>query len=90
MAPGWFKYDLPRSIVGTALKGKYRGQTQKWFAFRFHGDEAEINITHPPHGAPVEFDQWQWVDLEELPRRIVDFKYKVYVDVVASFSHLAA
>jgi putative (di)nucleoside polyphosphate hydrolase len=37
-APGWINYDLPVELVGVALKGKYRGQTQKWFAFRFQGD----------------------------------------------------
>lgn len=89
-APGWLNYDLPRAIIGTALKGKYRGQTQKWFAFRFHGEEGEINIAQPPHGAPVEFDQWEWVNMEELPKRIVDFKRDVYENVVASFRHLIA
>ncbi len=87
-ASEWLNYDLPEDIIGTALKGKFRGQTQKWFAFRFHGNEDEINITHPPDGAPIEFDQWQWVDIEELPLRIVEFKRKVYERVVASFCHL--
>ena len=41
-APGWINYDLPRDLVGIGLKGKYRGQTQKWFAFRFDGDDSEI------------------------------------------------
>ncbi len=41
-APDWINYDLPAHLVGVAWKGKYRGQTQKWFAFRFHGDESEI------------------------------------------------
>ncbi len=42
-------YDLPLEVMGRALKGRYRGQTQKWFAFRFNGDEAEINV-HAPGG----------------------------------------
>ena len=49
-APGWINYDLPRELVGIGLKGKYRGQTQKWFAFRFEGDESEIRIDPPPGG----------------------------------------
>ena len=28
-APDWINYDLPPELVGIALKGKYRGQTQK-------------------------------------------------------------
>jgi putative (di)nucleoside polyphosphate hydrolase len=87
-APDWFNYDLPGDLIGNALKGKYRGQTQRWFAFRFDGDESEINITNPPDGAPVEFVRWQWVEMEELPGRIVDFKRDVYVRVVAAFHHL--
>ena len=35
----WLTYDIPRDIVGQAWKGRYRGQTQKWYALRFTGDE---------------------------------------------------
>ena len=45
-APHWINYDLPAHLVGIGLKGKYRGQTQNWFAFRFEGDESEI--AHQP------------------------------------------
>ncbi len=87
-APDWIDYDLPEELLGKALKGKYRGQRMAWFAFRFEGDETEINITHPPEGAPVEFDAWQWVDMEKLPEMIVPFKRAVYDQVVAAFRHL--
>ena len=43
----WLQYDIPREIVGQAWNGKYRGQTQKWFAMRFTGDESEIDLAHP-------------------------------------------
>ena len=43
-APGWIKYDLPPDRVGIVWKGRYRGQTQKWFAFRFEGEDSEIEI----------------------------------------------
>ena len=39
-APGWFTYDLPEELLGIALKGRYRGQRQKWFAMRFVGERA--------------------------------------------------
>lgn len=84
----WLNYDLPKDMIGQALKGKYRGQTQKWFAFRFEGNETEINIANPPDGAPVEFDEWQWVDIEEVSARIVAFKRDVYLQVVSQFMHL--
>ena len=38
-APDWLTYDLPPDVAKAAWKGKYRGQTQKWFAFRFEGDD---------------------------------------------------
>ena len=85
----WLHYDLPAEMIGIGLKGKYRGQTQKWFAFRFEGDESEINISEPPDGAHPEFDAWEWKDLAEMPGLIVDFKRGVYEQVVAEFEGLA-
>lgn len=89
-APDWINYDLPPELVGVALKGKYRGQTQRWFAFRFEGDESEIRINPPPGGHTPEFDTWAWKPIDELPELIVPFKRKVYEDVIAAFRHLAA
>ena len=90
-AEGWFDYDLPPDLVGVALRGKYRGQRQKWFAFRFEGEESEIDVLSPGGGAHVaEFISWRWERLEALPSLIVPFKRKVYEQVVAAFRHLAA
>lgn len=89
-APGWINYDLPDHLIGIGLKGKYRGQTQRWFAFRFEGSESEIAIDPPPGGHVPEFDQWAWKPMRELPELIVPFKRKVYDEVIAAFSHLAA
>ena len=88
-APGWINYDLPPAVVGIALKGKYRGQTQKWFAFRFEGEESEIAINPPPGGHEAEFDHWAWKPMAQLPELIVPFKRAVYEQVVAAFRHLA-
>ena len=87
-APEWINYDLPDELLGKALKGKFRGQTQKWFAFRFEGDESEIAIDPPPGGHEPEFDAWSWKPMVELPDLIVPFKRDVYVQVVAAFRHL--
>ena len=86
----WLSYDLPAERIGVALRGKWRGQKQLWFAFRFTGEEAEINISNPPDGAPVEFDQWEWVEMSEVPKRIVEFKRKIYEQVVGEFSRLSS
>ncbi|MBB3236099.1 RNA pyrophosphohydrolase [Phyllobacterium endophyticum] len=87
-APNWINYDLPPHLVGVALKGKYRGQTQKWFAYRFEGNENEIAINPPPGGHTAEFDTWAWKPMTQLPDLIVPFKRKVYEEVVAAFRHL--
>ena len=87
-SPDWLRYDLPAHLIGKALKGKYRGQKQMWFAFRFLGADDEINIAHPPHGAPVEFDAWEWADPESIVGRVIDFKRPLYEEVVETFGHL--
>ncbi|TCV70444.1 putative (di)nucleoside polyphosphate hydrolase [Neorhizobium sp. R1-B] len=85
----WINYDLPPHLIGIGLKGKYRGQTQRWFAFRFDGDESEIAINPPPGGHAPEFDAWEWKPMVDLPELIVPFKRNVYEQVVAEFAHLA-
>lgn len=85
----WINYDLPPHLIGIGLKGKYRGQTQRWFAFRFDGDESEIAINPPPGGHEPEFDAWEWKPMADLPSLIVPFKRAVYEQVVAEFAHLA-
>lgn len=88
-APNWINYDLPAELIGIGLKGRYRGQTQRWFAFRFEGDESEIAINPPPGGHEAEFDAWDWKPMAELPNLIVPFKRGVYETVVSTFSALA-
>ena len=88
-AQDWINYDLPAHLIGIGLKGKYRGQTQRWFAFRFDGDESEIAINPPPGGHAAEFDAWEWKPMADLPGLIVPFKRAVYDRVVAEFTHLA-
>jgi putative (di)nucleoside polyphosphate hydrolase len=90
-APEWIYYDLPDAALGIALKGKYRGQRQRWFAFRFTGPESEINVAAPGDGAePAEFDTWRWEKLETLPDLIVPFKRDAYLQVVNAFRDVPA
>lgn len=87
-SPRWINYELPPHLVGIALQGKFRGQTQRWFAYRFEGNDSEIAINPPPGGHEPEFDQWAWKPMLELPELIVPFKRQVYEEVVAAFKHL--
>lgn len=83
--PGWLSYDLPADLRSKLWGGRFRGQTQKWFAFKFLGEDAEIDLdAHTP-----EFTEWRWAPIEDLPGLIVEFKRYVYDQVVAEFRHLA-
>ena len=71
---GFISYLLPNELLGIIWKGKYKGQTQKWFIVKFVGEEKEINIkTKYP-----EFLDWKWVNLEKITDEVVDFKFEVY------------
>ncbi len=88
-APGWIHYDLPDAALGIALKGKFRGQRQRWFAFVFEGDDGEIDVLAPGAGAfRPEFDAWRWEALARTPDLIVAFKREAYLKVVAAFAGL--
>lgn len=82
----WISYDLPPDAIGKALKGKYRGQRQKWFAMRFLGKDDEINLQ--PDGYDPEFDAWRWATAKEALAEIVPFKRAAYETVLGDFRHL--
>lgn len=83
-SPDWLAYDLPADIRDKVWKGRYRGQKQKWFVFRFTGQDSDINIatSHP------EFSAWKWADADALPDMIVGFKRDLYRQVLAAFPFL--
>jgi putative (di)nucleoside polyphosphate hydrolase len=84
--PEWLRYDLPEHLVGVALGGRWRGQTQRWFALRFTGHDEDIRLdadTHP------EFDAWAWVPLADIPALIVPFKRPIYEVLARDFAQFA-
>ena len=85
-SPDWLTYDLPEELLGRVWGGKFRGQRQRWFLFRFLGRDDQIDIAteHP------EFSEWRWVTADEMLASIVPFKRAVYAEVVGAFrDHLA-
>ena len=80
--------QLPPEIAQQAWKGRYRGQTQKWYALRFTGDDSEINILAPAGGHKPEFIAWRWEPMRNLPDLVIPFKHAVYTRVVDAFKHL--
>ena len=86
---GWLTYDLPAALIGKAWNGRFRGQRQKWYALRFTGSDAEIDIIHPDGGHQPEFVAWRWAPIAELPDLVVPFKRQVYAAIVTEFANLA-
>lgn len=82
----WISYDLPGELQGKFWGGRFRGQRQKWFLFRFTGTDADIDIAAGDH---PEFHDWRWAPMETLTEMIVPFKRRIYEDVVAEFESLA-
>jgi putative (di)nucleoside polyphosphate hydrolase len=74
----WLSYDLPSELMGKLWGGRYRGQRQKWFALRFLGTDADVNIATPHQ----EFRAWQWASLADLERLIVPFKRPLYAQLL--------
>lgn len=82
----WHPYDLPAELKGKAWGGRYRGQTQKWFAVRFLGPDSEVELDQPGH--EPEFDLWRWAPAGEVLALIVPFKRDVYARVLDEFRPL--
>jgi putative (di)nucleoside polyphosphate hydrolase len=80
----WTTYDLPPELIGVALKGRYRGQRQRWFAMRFFGDDSEIDIG-PRNGCKAEFDRWRWRPVGELPELAIPYKRALYSELSRVF-----
>ena len=77
-------YILPDHLIGIIWKGRFKGQTQKWFVMRFTGSETEINIkTKNP-----EFLDWKWIDLKDLTKIAVNFKLDVYKNLEQEVSKI--
>jgi putative (di)nucleoside polyphosphate hydrolase len=81
---GWLRYDLPAELSRGIWGGRYRGQQQKWFAFRFTGRDDDIDIAREN----PEFSAWQWAPYESLPDLIVPFKRTLYRRLLEEFRPL--
>ena len=79
-----YQYELPNNLVGIIWKGKFRGQRQKWFITKFLGKDNEINLDtqHP------EFIDWKWIDPQDLPKVIVDFKKELYLNLLKEINQV--
>jgi len=85
MSSQWISYDIPQDTLDTLPWGKrYVGQTQKWFVFKFMGQDSDINVgTENP-----EFSEWKWAKLNSLSDNIVPFKRNVYKRIINEFKDI--
>ena len=80
--PDWLNYDIPLPLADRLWGGSYRGQSQKWVALRYTGQDSDINIaTEEP-----EFFSWQWMSPADLIQLAVPFKRPVYEDIMTQFA----
>ena len=75
--PEWLSYELPAEMRSEKTG---RGQTQRWFLFRYTGDETSIEL--PADG---EFAAWQWIPLVQLAEITVSFRQPVYRRLLTEF-----
>ncbi len=87
--PGWLSYDYPPYHGPPHRLAAFRGQRQKWFAFRFLGDDTEIDVAGTRNDQEPEFDAWRWEKLERVPELVVPFRRAVYAAVVQEFARFA-
>jgi len=85
----WLTYDFPPYHGPPHRLSVFRGQRQKWFAFRFTGDEREVDISQWRNNQEPEFDAWRWEPLANVPELVVPFRRKVYEAVAQEFSHFS-
>ena len=85
-AEGWITYDFPPGMGGPKAIRGFKGQTQAWFAFRFDGEDSEVDLEADAH---VEFDRWRWAGLDDALAVVAPFKREAYAQVIAAFRHLA-
>ena len=79
----WYYYSLPKDLAKTMWKGKYKGQRQMWFLYKFTGSNQDINI----HTEYPEFSDWKWVNRDFLVPNIVPFKKDTYIKVLEEFKN---
>lgn len=85
----WWAYDFPPYDGPPHRLCAWRGQTQRWVAFRFLGDESEFDLSRLNDGEPPEFSDWAWLALGDLPGLATPHKRDSYARVAAAFSRFA-
>lgn len=86
---GWVIYEFPPYDGPPHRLSPFRGQRQQWLAFRFTGEESEIEVTQTRGGMEPEFSHWRWEAIDRLPELVAPFKRAVYERVAHEFRPFA-
>lgn len=76
--PRLLSYELPPEWRNAKLG---RGQTQRWFFFRYLSNQDAITLP-----CPGEFRQWRWLDFQELMPLVAQFRQEIYLDLHQEFA----
>ncbi len=79
--PRLLSYELPPEWRSPKLG---RGQTQRWFLFRYLVDDDAITLP-----CPGEFRQWRWLHFQELLPLVADFRQEIYSELGREFPEIA-
>ena len=85
----WMSYDFPPYDGPPHRLSIFRGQRQKWFAFRFTGNEREIVVADVRNDQVPEFDAWRWEPLANVAALVVPFRREIYQAVAKEFAGFA-
>ncbi len=78
--PEWISYDFPKSSQ-TSRRYPFRGQRQKYFLVKLNeGAKIDLNTFEVP-----EFEEYKYVELDDLFRQITFLKRRVYRQVIDYF-----
>ncbi|MBD3792813.1 MAG: RNA pyrophosphohydrolase [Campylobacterales bacterium] len=78
--PHWIKYDFPNGASARKMY-PYDGQTQKYFLVKLKEDATiDLDCCHEP-----EFEDYKYVEYEQLLKKAAYFKRKVYRKVIEYF-----
>ena len=83
----WWAYDFPIPSPDPDYKlAPFRGQKQKWVAFRFTGDDTEFDVSADHVDEPQEFFEWRWTRPEDVLDVTVNFKRSNYAKALEFFA----
>ncbi len=75
--PEWLYYTLPEEMQ---RRHAGLGQIQKWLLYQVKDETTfSFDLSEAEHH---EFDDWQWMDMEDLVKIVIDFRKLTYIKLL--------